>query len=85
MANSSGHLPSEHHVEFREAEDERVAFVDEDDVDVVAECIREDCRQLEAPEAGAEDDYSCFHRFSPGWTILRCRPQHDTNGLPGNR
>ncbi len=40
------HLPSEHHIQFREAEDERVALVDEQDIDCIAESLGEDGCQL---------------------------------------
>ncbi len=53
--------PSEHDVELREAEDERVALVDEHEIESVAERIRKDRRQLESSEAGAEHHYACRH------------------------
>ena len=58
---SGRHLPPEHHVELGEAEDERIALVDEDDVDRVAEGLGKNRRQLEAAEAGAQDDDACLH------------------------
>ena len=48
--------PSEHHVELRVTEDERIALVDQSDVDVVAERVRQCRRQFETPEAGSQDD-----------------------------
>src|SRR4029079_6606633 len=54
-------LLSEHHVELREAEDEYVALVDQRDLDVVAERFGETRGQLEAAEAGAEDDHTGAH------------------------
>ena len=62
MTDVGRHLPSEHHVELREAEDERVALVDEHDVDGVAEGVRKNRRQLEAAEAGAEHHDTRGHR-----------------------
>ena len=43
--------PAEHHVEFREAEHESVSLVDQHDVDVSAEFVREPGDQLQAAEA----------------------------------
>jgi hypothetical protein len=53
---AGGHLN-----DLGKAEDERVAFVDQDDVDVAAEFLGEDRRQLEAAKAGAKDDYASGH------------------------
>jgi len=53
-------LPPDHHVEFREAEDDRVALVGQDDVGRVAEILGEDRRQFEANKAGA--------RYHPVWS-----------------
>ena len=39
MADGSRQLPSKHHVKFREAEYERVAFVDEHDIDGIAKRV----------------------------------------------
>ena len=47
---------AEHHLELREAEDERLGTVDEHDVDVVAELVGQARGQLETAEAGAQDD-----------------------------
>ena len=52
-------LAPEHDVELREAEDERVALVDQRDVDLVAEGVRQRRGELEPAEAGAEDDDAC--------------------------
>ena len=71
MAHVGRHLPSEHHVELREAEDERVALVDEHDVDGVAEGIRKNRRQLEAAESRAEHDHACLHRPLPSVCLHR--------------
>ncbi len=57
--------PSEHHVEFREAEDEGIALVDEHDVDRFAEGVRKNRRQLQAAEAGAQH----HHMFRHGRSI----------------
>jgi hypothetical protein len=54
--HGAGRRVVEHQIELGEAEDERVALVDQGDVDVFAESLREHGGQLEAAEAGAEDD-----------------------------
>ena len=60
----------EHHVELREAEDERVALVDQRHVDLVAERLRERGGELEPAEARAEDeDAVVMPRPYPG---VRC-------------
>src|SRR5215467_2789718 len=61
MPDGIRQLTAEHHVELREAEDERVAFVDEDDVDIFAEFLGKSRRQLEAAKAGPQDDYAHRH------------------------
>src|SRR5580704_10315314 len=50
MAHLGRHLPSEHHVEFRKAEDKHIVLVDEPDLDGIAEGVRKNRRQLEAAE-----------------------------------
>ena len=67
MTDVSRQLASEHHVELREAEDERVALVDEHDVDSVAERIGKNRRQLEAAEPRAEHDHARLHCLCPSW------------------
>jgi hypothetical protein len=52
-----GLLAPEHHVELREPEHEALCLVDEDDLDVVAEPLRQRCRQLEPAEPGAEHQH----------------------------
>ena len=54
MAHVGRHLPSEHHVELREAQDERFSFVDQHDVDRIAEGVRKNRREFEATKAGSE-------------------------------
>jgi hypothetical protein len=61
-ANRVERCPAEHHVELRVAEDERVALVDQGDVDVVAELFRQHGRELEASEARSQDDDPRSHR-----------------------
>jgi hypothetical protein len=61
MADGSGKLPSEHHVELREAEDECVTLVDKHDIHRVAERLGEDGCQLEASKPRAEHDHSRLH------------------------
>ena len=55
---------TEHHIELRVAEDERVALVDQRDLEVLVR-LREERRELEAAEARAEDQ-------DPHAAILRC-------------
>src|SRR5437588_10657072 len=71
---------AEHEVEFRESEDERIALVDQRDVDVVAQGSREPRGGLEAGEARAEDDDSPRHarHCSSAGTSARY-------GAPGDR
>ena len=52
---------SEHHVELREPEDERVVLVDEGHAYVVGELLGEASRQLEATESGSEYHHVCRH------------------------
>ncbi len=47
---------TEHHIEFRKAEHKRVVLVDQGQVELITQRLREDCAQLEAAEAGAQDD-----------------------------
>src|SRR5262245_24833047 len=61
MVDGRRRLPPEHDVELREAEDERIALVDEHDLDGVAERLGKNRRQLQATEAGAENNHSCRH------------------------
>lgn len=49
-ANRRGRHPPEHDVQLREAERERVALIDERDLEPVAELRGEARRQLKAPE-----------------------------------
>ncbi len=65
MTDGGWQLPSEHHVEFREAEDERFALVDEHDVDGLAEGIRKNGCELEATESCAEHNHAGLHRLCP--------------------
>ena len=55
---------AEHHVELRVAEDECLGLVDQRHVDLVAELLRQDARELEAPEAGTENDDASSHASS---------------------
>ena len=57
-----GRRAPEHHVELREAEDERVALVDQRHLDVVAERLREHRAQLQPAEARAENEDARVHR-----------------------
>ena len=52
-----GSRSPEHHVELREPEHERVALIDQNELDLVSELLRQPGRQLEAPEPGAEHDH----------------------------
>jgi hypothetical protein len=63
MAHLGRHLPSEHHVEFRKAEDKHIVLVDEPDLDGIAEGVRKNRRQLEAAETDPEHHDSRFHVF----------------------
>ena len=67
--------PPEHHVQLRETEDERVALVDESDLDVVAEILGEPGRELQAAEPGSEDQNSGRHVLAGprylGWGTMR--------------
>ncbi len=56
-----GRLLPEHDVQLRESENESVALVDEDDVDVVAELFGESGGELQATEARSE--YQDPHRL----------------------
>src|SRR5262249_53687180 len=69
--------PPEHDVELRVPEDERVGRVDQRDVDLAGNLLRQRRRELQAAEAGAED-----HDLQHG-TILR--PQSARRGAPYHR
>src|SRR4051794_25827023 len=56
MMHTFCRCPAEHHIELREAEDEPVRLVDKNDVDVVAEFIRQSCRELEPTEPGTQHE-----------------------------
>jgi hypothetical protein len=63
---------TEHQIELREAEDERVALVDERDVDLVAHRLGQDRAELQPAEARAKDDDAFVHRFSHYRVPLGC-------------
>ena len=65
-----GH-PTEHDVELGEAEDEAVGLVDQHDVDVVAELLRQTGRHLEAAEPGAQDQNSHGGRLGTDGGLVR--------------
>jgi len=48
----------EHHIELGEAEHEAVGLVDQDDVEVIAQLLRQACSQLQAAESGTQYQYS---------------------------
>ncbi len=54
-------LSSEHQFELRETEHERLALVDQRDVDVFAEGLRKAGRHFKPAESGAQHDYVCAH------------------------
>jgi hypothetical protein len=49
-------LPSEHHVELRVPKDERVALVDQGNVDLCGDGFRQHRCELETSEAGTQDE-----------------------------
>ena len=49
---------AEHDVELREAEDEAVGSVDEHDIGVVTQRLRQPRRQLQPPEPRSQDEYA---------------------------
>ena len=61
MTNLGSHLPPEHHVEFREPEDKRVALVDQHDVDGFAQVIGKSRRKFEAAESRTEHYHARTH------------------------
>src|SRR5439155_596451 len=71
------------HVELREAEDERVAPVDERDVESVAEGIGKNRRQLESTKPRAEYDHARLHCLLP--FCVSASPSYRTTavGTPG--
>ena len=73
MTDVGRDLPSEHHVELREAEDERVALVDERDVESVAEGLGKNRRQLEPTKSRAENHDARLHGVLP-LPAAACRP-----------
>ena len=63
-------LPSEKHVELREAEHEAVGSIDQHDVGVAAELIGESAGDLQAPESGTQHHDAC-HRLASVRSISR--------------
>src|SRR5205809_2554378 len=61
MAHLRRRLPSQHHVEFRTAENKHIVLVDEHDLDSIAQGVRKNRRQLKAAESGPEHHDSRFH------------------------
>ena len=57
----------EHHVELREAEHEPVGLVDQHDVRIVAQRLRQPCRQLQPPEPCPQ------HQHAHPRTLPKCR------------
>lgn len=89
-----GRLPTEHHLELGEAEDERVVAVQQRDADRVLERLGEPRRQLQATEARAEDQDVLLHGAgtlpqarSPGPALAGARRQllPLAAGAPGER
>ena len=73
-----GRSPAEHHVELGVAEDERVVAVQQRDADRVLERLGEPGRQLQATEAGPEDQDVFLHRARnpiPFPATLVCAPR----------
>ena len=54
-------LAPEHHVELREAEDERVGLVDQRHLDLVGDRLGEHGAQLQAAEPRSKDDHALAH------------------------
>ena len=77
MPHLGRHLPSEHHVEFRKAEDKRIVLLDKHDLDGIAQCVRQDRRQLEAAESGPEHYDSRLHVLLLVGVNLGLIPQRD--------
>ena len=74
MSNGSRELPSEHHVQLRETEYERVVAVEQHQVQRLAERFRQHRGELEAPEPGTEDDDPRPHQaftVTPGCGTMR--------------
>jgi hypothetical protein len=67
-------LTPEHHVELREAEDEAVGLVDQEDVDRISERVREKRRQLQPAEARTKDHNTMLHvpSFPSLTTAVHC-------------
>src|SRR5204863_10214357 len=60
--HSVGRLPAEHHLQFREAEEERVVAVEQRHADGVLVALGKSRGQLEAAEAGAKDEDVLLHQ-----------------------
>ena len=61
----------EQHVELREAEHERVGAIDQGDLDLVAELLREPTREFETAEACTEDEHRGRHGARIGQGFVR--------------
>ena len=66
-ADRVGRRPAEHHVELRVAEDERVALVDQRDVDVVAERLRQHVVSSRTSEASLPERRPASSRPTIDW------------------
>jgi hypothetical protein len=56
--------PTEHHIQLGEAENERIALIDQSDLYLVCQLGRQSRRQLKAAEPGPEDHYVGAHTNS---------------------
>jgi hypothetical protein len=63
--------PSEHHVELREAEDERIALVDQRDRHLAGQLAAQPRRELETAEPGAQDHDANRHDQLVGSGTMR--------------
>jgi len=61
QADGLERLSAEHHIELREAEHEGVRAIDQGDLDLVTQFLREAGGKLEATETGTEHEYGRGH------------------------
>ena len=60
-ADGRGRALAEHHVQLREAEHERIRAVDQRDLDLLADLLGQPSGELEAAEAGTENENGGGH------------------------
>ena len=67
MPHGRWQCPPEHDVQLREPEDEAITLIDEHDVNIAAEFLRQPCCQLKTAEPRSENHNPHARRLSAQW------------------